>query len=70
MSERDDYYLSELKKIDGHIEMAERLLARSELCSSQEQAMVNAMLAEVLALVEIGKVLGEIRDEVKKNIGG
>lgn len=65
MSERDDYYGTKLNRIDEHIEAAERLLDNVTPHDCGNRAEINAMLALVLVLVEIGSVVGEIRDDMR-----
>lgn len=64
MSEKDDYYSTRLNQIDQHIEAAERLLDKSLEHDCGHRALINAMLAGVLAVMELGKVMAEIRDEI------
>ena len=64
MTENDDYYSTRLNQIDQHIEAAERLLDKSLAHDCGHKALINVMLAGVLAVMELGKLMAEIRDEL------
>lgn len=66
MSEKDDYYLTSFKEIDQHIADAEGALLHVTPHDYGSTAMVNAVLAASLALVEIGKLMGALTEELKR----
>jgi len=63
MSEKDDYYMTKLGRIEEHIDTAERQLDKM-MPHDCGKAEVNAMLALALALLEIGTIMGELREDV------
>ena len=64
MEHTQNYYSSRLNMIDEHVIAAERFTERITQHDCGNLAMMNALLAGVLALVEISRTLTEIKEEI------
>lgn len=64
MEIKGEYLTSRLGKIEGHLETAESQLSRVHYGDVNNVVLLNAMLAGVMALVEMARALDEIKEEI------
>jgi hypothetical protein len=64
MDIKGEYLTSMLAKVDGHLETAERNLSRVHNGDVNNVVLLNAVLAGVMALVEMARALDEIKEEL------